>query len=247
MSGRHRRQPHAPAIGTSSADGMPQSANTPSSTPACAASTPESSAVIDGQPGEHRIDRACSAQPNSRAIDQAIGDRNSRAPDPGVRGLHPARLGVEVLDVATAVVSSCQIHGSGGDHREQRPHAERHAPARGVGDRHGDDGRHGRAERHHGHVERRHRADAVGEVPLHDRRQQHVAAARRRAARARCRSAALLASGASGAEQVAGSADERRPPAARPRGRARARRAERAARRAPNTSGGAAPMIASTR
>ena len=86
-----------------------------------------------------------------------------------------------------------------------RPLAERDAPARGIGHGNGDERRGEGADRHRGHVEGGHQPDAIGEVPLHERRQQHVGDADR-------------------GERERARGDERRAPS--PRGRATRARGE---------------------
>ena len=68
------------------------------------------------------------------------------------------------------------------DERERgddAPLPQRDLPARGLRDRHGHERRHEGAHRQRRDVERREQPDPIGEVPLHERRQQHVADADR--------------------------------------------------------------------
>ena len=64
--------------------------------------------------------------------------------------------------------------------REHGPHAQREAPARGIRHRHSHERRHERGDGQQRRVQRRHRADAIGEVLLDERRQHDVAHADRR-------------------------------------------------------------------
>ena len=224
---------------------MPQSAKTPSSTPAWAGVDARDLGRHRRQPGEHRVDlharsRRTAAPSTRRSATGTAAPRCRRAPPrcraPRCRGSRRGGRGAPAARSTGAPRSTASAAHMPSENRQPR----------GVGDRHGDDRRHRRADRHDRHVERGHRADAVREVALHDRRQQHVAAAG-------------AEQGEHGADEqhggVGGDARSRWPTtrraawrrAARPRARGGATRAAPPGRRAPKIRGGAAPMTESTR
>ena len=129
--------------------------------------------------------------PNISARPHATGERHTR---PAAGGLGQLRRFVAAVD--GAVVRLRQrlrlarmaeaFHPQHRDPRQrrgggdQRPRAERHAPARALRQRHRQQRRQDRAQLQHGDVERADRADAIGEVALHQRRQHDVAHAHAR-------------------------------------------------------------------
>ena len=149
---------------------MPIAAYRESSAPASAGSEPAVSCRISGS--QANIAYAFSDDTAKTTVsDHPIAVCQTR----------PSRRGSGLLDLDVVVGMRGLVRDQDAQprqHREQAqraPHPHRDAPAGAVGDRNRDERRKQGADRHHGRVERRDEPDAVGEVPLHERRQQHVA------------------------------------------------------------------------
>ncbi len=124
-----------------------------------------------------RCRRGCSTR---RTDEQRPRDRQ---PPHAAEGARTRLLDVVIVcgrRFGTALLGGGMAHRQadprdGRDQGEDGPEPERDMPVRGIRHRHRHEGREERRERHRRGEDGGHEPDAIGEVPLHERRQQDVA------------------------------------------------------------------------